>query len=156
MKIAKLSREIARLPLVALCVIGGSWTADFLWPQGMSYGEPLADRFGHAFQLSSYPPELLLVVIVLAASLLFLDWVTPHESRTVVSCVGGLFAGALYYELFLGGFIDTLFAEWPSPVGELLALSSLLWAHFALLGVKLTLAASRMPTQALPPAQEAR
>ena len=83
MTLAKLRREVLRLPLVALCVIVGSWIAVFLWPQGMSFGEPLADRVASAFRPSSYPAELLLVVAVLAASLVCADWEMPSSGICV-------------------------------------------------------------------------
>lgn len=138
-------RAAVCFPVVFLCLWGGFWVAHIIDPQGMSYGEPMADRVRDVFRLGSYPAKMLAITAAIAASLLSVDAVTPQNLRLAVLCMGALFAGALYFELFLGEHIETLFAFWPGPVGDVAALSSLAWPHMALVGTKLALSGARLP-----------
>ncbi|MEQ1707126.1 MAG: hypothetical protein ABL864_02205 [Terricaulis sp.] len=148
----KLRRAIFWFPAVFFCLVAGSWLADFIFPQGMSFGTPLPVRIRLAFQPSAYPPELIVINAVIVSSLLLADVATPHKARGVLLCMGALIAGGLYYGLFLGNLIDELFLDWPSPIGEMAALSSLLWPHMALVGTKLALNGSRLT--APPPSRD--
>jgi hypothetical protein len=134
---AKVRRATVWLPVVAICAWAGGWLGVILDPHGMNFGTPLAERLVLVLQPSANPPIVLALNAMVGASLLLADLVTPRAARIAVLLIAGLFAGALYYELFLGNYIDTWFEDWPPIVGEVAALSSLVWPHLALAAAKL-------------------
>jgi hypothetical protein len=138
----KLRRAIVWLPVLAVCAWAGGWFGVLVDPHGMSYGMPLSERFAMIFTPSANPPVVLLLNALVGASLVLADVFTPRRAHAVMLCAAGLFAGALYYELLLGNYIDTLFADWPPVIGGTAELSSLLWPHLALVATKWALNAT--------------
>jgi hypothetical protein len=147
---AKLRRAILWLPAVAVCLWAGGWLGVILDPHGMSYSTPLSARFALVFSPSANPVEYLALNALVAASLLAADIVTPKKAHAALLLASGLFAGGLYYELLLGNYIDTWFAHWAPVIGDVAALSSLLWPHLALVASKLALGAVGRTNDAAP------
>jgi len=130
-----------------VALIAGFWLGDFLFPEGMSFGEPLSDRIGHAFELGSYPLSFLATALVLSFSLLVVDLFPPGRAGQIVLCVIGLLGGAYYYDFTAENRIEdaytSVLSALPHQVTDAVFLSSLVWPHLILVFVKLSLRSTR-------------